>query len=79
MVWGCMTNQGVGFACWVQGWMDATLYISILEDELLKTMEHYKLKRKDIIFQQDGARPHTAEKVKQWFKKHKIKVLEWPA
>src|SRR5271169_3083021 len=45
MVWGCMTGQGVGFACWVQGWMNSDLYISILEDELLNTIEHYKLKQ----------------------------------
>jgi len=78
MVWGCMTNQGVGFACWVQGRINSDLYISILEDELLNTIEYYKLKRKNIIFQQDGARIHTTAKVFQWFKKHKITVLDWP-
>ena len=79
MVWGCMTNQGIGFACWVQGRMNSDLYIHILEDELLNTIERYKLKRKNIIFQQDGMRPHTTEKVYDQFKKHKIEVLEWPA
>src|SRR5271157_145686 len=78
MIWGCMTHQGVGFACWVQGRMNSDFYITILEDELLNTMKYYKLNRKKVIFQQDGARPHTTEKVKEWFKKHKIRVLDWP-
>src|SRR5271169_5506364 len=78
IVWSCMTNQGIGFACWVQGWMNSDLYISILEDELLNTIEYYKPKHMKIIFQQDGARVHTTDKVFQWFKKHKIMVLDWP-
>ena len=75
MVWGCMTHRGVGFAYWIEGWIDSDLYITILEDELLNSIEYYKLKRKDIIFQQDGTRPHTTKKVKEWFKKQKLKVL----
>ena len=79
MIWGCMTHKGVGFACWVQGWMDSNLYVTILEDELLKTIEYYKLKHKNVIFQQDGAHPHDAEKVKDWLKKYKITLLDLPS
>ena len=78
MVWGCMTNQGVGFACWIQGQMDSDLYTTILEDELLGTIEYYKLKRCKLIFQQDNARIYTTKKVKEWFQKNKITVLDWP-
>jgi len=74
-----MTYQGVGFACWVQGQMDSDLYLTILEDELLRTIEHYKLKHKKLIFQQDGSSVHDAKKVKDWFKDKKITVLDWPA
>jgi len=31
-----------------------------------------------MIFQQDGAPAHTANKVKEWFRNQKINVLEWP-
>ena len=79
MIWGCMTNQGVGYACWVKGRMDADLYITILEDELLQTIDYYNLNHRKVIFQQDNARVHSAKKVEDWFKKHKIDVLDWPA
>ena len=32
MMWGCMTAQVVGFACKIDGGMDATLYTNILQD-----------------------------------------------
>ena len=62
MFWGCMTHQRVGFACWVQGQMNSDLYLTILEDELLNTIKYYTLNQKKIIFQQDGAHPHTTER-----------------
>jgi hypothetical protein len=34
MVWGCMTWDGVGNTCKIDGRMDGNLYVSILEDEL---------------------------------------------
>jgi len=40
MVWGCMTTQGVGYSCRIDGRMDAELYTSILDDELLQTLEY---------------------------------------
>ena len=32
MMWGCMTCDGVGYACKIEGNMDAALYTNILED-----------------------------------------------
>ena len=78
MIWGCMTNKGTGYACWVQGRMDSSLYLTILEDELLKTIEYYELDRKKLIFQHDGSPVHDANKVKDWFKEQKITKLDWP-
>ena len=34
MVWGCMLWDGVGYACKIDGKMDADLYVSILDDDL---------------------------------------------
>jgi transposase len=36
MIWGCMTWNGPGFMCKIDGKMDKDLYKSILEDELLR-------------------------------------------
>src|SRR4051812_41847865 len=39
MMWGCMTAQGVGYACHIDGHMDAETYTHILGNELLQTVK----------------------------------------
>ena len=79
MIWGCMTAQGVGYACGIDGRMDAELYTRMLGDELLKIIEHYELEANNIIFQQDNDPKHTSRAARSWFQNNGIKVLEWPA
>jgi transposase len=79
MMWGCMTAQGVGFACRIEGRMDAELYCSILQDELLQTVEYYGLNRDQLIFQQDNDPKHTSRLASKWFEDNGVEVLEWPA
>ena len=79
MVWGCMTWQGIGYTCQIEGKMDAELYCKILEDELQDTLEYYGKDVEDIIFQQDNDPKHTSGKAKHWFQTHGVEVLLWPA
>ena len=79
MVWGCMTPQGVGYMCKIEGRMDAELYTTILQDDLLATVEFYGLDREELIFQQDNDPKHTSQKASKWFKDNNINVLKWPA
>ena len=79
MMWGCMTDQGVGFACKIDGGMDATLYTNILQDELLQTLDFYELNRDNIIFQQDNGPKHTSIIARKWFNDNRIQLLGWPA
>ena len=62
MVWGCMTWDGVGMACRIDGKMDADLYCQILDDELQGTLDYYDKTPSDIIFQQDNDPKHTSKK-----------------
>jgi hypothetical protein len=39
LVWGCMTSRGMGYMCNIQGKMTQGLYLSILQDEVMKTIE----------------------------------------
>ena len=79
MMWGCMTARGVGYACRIDGRMDTALYITILNDELLQTLEYYHVDRDNLIFQQDNDPKHTSTAARKWFYDHKIQVLEWPS
>ena len=42
--------------------MDSDLYCSILEDELLGSINYFKKKRKDILFQQDNDPKYKSKK-----------------
>jgi len=62
MIWGCMTWEGVGYATKIDGRMDSDLYLQILEDELLNTLQYHGLNPSDIIFQQDNDPKHTSKR-----------------
>jgi transposase len=79
IIWGCFTIDGVGFASRIYGTMDGELYKNILNDELQQTIKWYKLKKKDVILQQDKASVHTANSVRNYIKSQHIKVLDWPS
>jgi DDE superfamily endonuclease/Transposase len=79
MVWGCMMWEGVGYACKIDGRMDADLYVKILDEDLQASLEYYDKTVEDIIFQQDGDPKHRSGKATTWFKDNGFKVLSWPA
>ena len=78
MVWGCMGWDGVGYAWKIDGKMDADLYVSILEDDLQKSLEYWGKTADEVIFQQDNDPKHRSRKAKSWFKDHEFEVMEWP-
>jgi transposase len=79
MIWGCMTAEGVGYMCRIDGRMDAKLYTDILNDYLLQTVEYYGIDRESFVFQQDNDSKHTSKLAKKWIEEHDIEVLDWPA
>jgi transposase len=79
MIWGCMSAEGVGYACHIDHRMDAKVYTDILDDYLLPTIDYYDLEKDNIIFQQDNDSKHTSKAAQKWFENNEIEVLEWPA
>lgn len=79
MVWGCMTYQGIGYLCKIDGGLDAKLYRRILNDEFMETLKYYKMDKKDIIFQHDNDPKHTANLTRAWIQRRRLSVLDWPA
>ena len=79
MVWVCMSWDGIGYACKIDGRMDGDLCIQILEGELMLSIEHLGQTPSQVIFQQDNDPKHTCKKAKEWFKNSGTEVLPWPA
>lgn len=79
MIWGCMTSQGVGYACKIDDTMDATLYVNILSDELMDTLQYYGMEKEEVIFQQDNDPKHKSRLATEWFQENEITALDWPA
>ena len=50
MIWGCMSWESISYAIRIDGRIDADLYVSILVDELQKSIKHFKKKCKKVIF-----------------------------
>lgn len=77
MVWGCFSRDKVGPLVLVDGKMNSEHYQKILKDHLLP---HGKNQMpRGWIFQQDNDPKHTSRSTKTFFRKEKLKVLEWPS
>lgn len=77
MVWGCFVNNRPGPLVRVEGKLDASGYIEILEKNLLPFMSN--LEQITYIFQEDNAPIHTAKKAAEWKDENMIVSLPWPA
>jgi transposase len=79
MIWGCMSSHGPGFMCKLDGAMVKETYKSILEDELMSTIDYYGMDPARVIFQQDNDPKHTATIVREWLANQEFELLTWPA
>jgi transposase len=78
MVWGSITAHGIGDLCWVEGTMDAAYYVQLLQEYVIIGRDWYRMDPAKFIFQQDNASIHTASIVKNYLRRTKIKVIDWP-
>ena len=73
------TAHGIRYLCKINGSMDAALYVKILEEDLLETLDYYEYDIDDIIFQHDNDSKHRAHITKNWLEANNILILDWPA
>ena len=78
MMWGCMTWYGPGFISKIDGGLDSSLYIEILDDCIPKTIDDYNINKDKMIFQQDNDPKHISKAIKKYFEDKKMNILFWP-
>ena len=79
MIWGCMGWDGVGYMTRIEGRMDAPLYTSILDDELMRSVRYWKKPMAHYIFQQDNDPKHTSAMATNSLKRHHMRTMVWPS
>uniref|UniRef100_A0A1I7XAQ8 DDE_3 domain-containing protein n=1 Tax=Heterorhabditis bacteriophora TaxID=37862 RepID=A0A1I7XAQ8_HETBA len=78
MVWAAFNRNGSGRLHIVEGIMDSTSYVRILENNLLPYARSQRLGR-DWIFQQENYPKHSSNITKRWLHQKKIINIEWPS
>lgn len=79
MFWGCMGWKGTGFGARLDSTLTKELYVEILGDELLQSLEHLEMEQEEVIFQHDNAHPHQAKVSLKWLEDNGFECLEWPS
>ena len=79
IIWKCMSWEGIEYMCKIEGKINEEVYESILEDELMKTLEYYNQEVNVILFQYDNDSKHTCKRVKKWIENQELEILDWPA
>ena len=77
--WGCFSYYGPGYISQIQGNMDASLYVEILEECVPLTQRYYGTNPLTIKFQQDNDSKHTSKLAMEFFKANKYDLIFWPA
>lgn len=65
MVWGCVSFHGVGKLAVIESTMNAEMYVDVLRQNLLSSVQKLGIEN-SYIFQQDRDPKHTAQKTKEW-------------
>jgi transposase len=83
MIWGCFVGNKLGPIVFVDGSIKKEEYVAILEQNLLQFIDALTADGlQDIVFQQDNARPHTANLTREWLQQaageHGFIIMEWP-
>lgn len=80
MIWSCIGAKGVGWACKIEGTMNAKLYLDVLKDEMKSSVDHCVGDefKNDFVFQQDNATSHKADIVMKYLNDERINLINHP-
>lgn len=79
-VWGCMTSAGIGPLVFYEDRVNGPAYIQIIGDVLPRFIrDTYGMKHDNWAYMQDNAPPHKSKFAMNYFERHNIPLLVWPA
>ena len=78
IVWGCFAAAGPGQFTIIESTMNSSLYPRVLEENVRPSFGKLKLKRMWTM-QHDNDPKHSSKSTKEWLKRKKWRVLEWPS
>ena len=79
ITWSCIIYYGPGDACRLPDKISAVTYFEVLRGYVFASRDHNFMNPAKFKFQQDNAGIHTAKITRDFIKKSKIPVIEWPA
>ena len=79
MIWGCITAKGPGFTYKLIGSVNQTLYLEVLQDNLISSMTYYFKDLKELVFMQDNASCHKTLLIMAFLDKQPFETLYQPA
>lgn len=77
-VWAWMSAQGPGVITHIRGRCNAEVYVGILENIMLPSVNAV-FPQNNFIYQQDNSPIHTARVTSNWMQQQNIQVLQWPS
>ena len=78
MFWGCITYDGIGVLVPVDGNLNSTKYIELLDNSLWPVIVK-AFGNRPFIFQNDNATPHSSRRTNNWKTENGIPKFNWPA
>lgn len=76
LLWGCMSSSGVGELHFIDGLMDAKMYIQILQEKMLPCLRAIGRRA---TFQHDNDPKHSARATTAFLLQKNVSVLQWPS
>lgn len=77
-VWACITSRGPGYMCRIDGNMDTDLFLKIMDEDFMDSLDWYSMDLDDIELLQDSDPKHTSKKSMEWYKTKGLQLLDWP-
>ncbi len=77
MVWAAFGSRCKTELIFVEGRQNSSSYIELLQNHLVPN--GVLIGGPNRIFQQDNSSVHASEVVRNWFREHGIRILDWPS